>query len=517
MTPSPTGDQSLIQLLHESGRPIYALDARRQVVYCNPALEAWLGLDTRRIVGRFVEYHSESDAGDDTARGTDGPLSGLCPPPRALAGESCQGTVSCVARDGRLLHRRAEFVPLHAGESLRSKVCRGEDTPAGETGPRGGLLAVLAATDLSPQELTAELSAEPTADELHAAIRRFRRAQAGRYAIESLLGGSSAIRRVRSQVVAAATSGANTMIVGPPGAGRAHVARAIHYHAVGDATVKLVPLDGEVLTDDVLRRAIDSVGGPAGDATHRPTLLVEQIDRLSPPHQSRLLEAIRRGEIAARIIATARDELADGTRSAPAALALDPALRDAVSTLTIRVPRLVDRLEDLPVLVQSFLEACNHENPKQVGSMRTEALDLLALYCWPGELDELRDVVAAAHRAAATHAIGPADLPAVVHHAAKAAALQLRPQERIVLDELLAAIEKEAIVRALAQAGGNKTGAADLLGLTRPRLYRRMEQLGLTSARPSAKPSARPSAPAAADATPQMPDFQELEPQEPDT
>ena len=118
---------------------------------------------------------------------------------------------------------------------------------------------------------------------------------------------------------------------------------------------------------------------------------------------------------------------------------------------------------------------------KQVGSLRADALDQLALYTWPGELDELREVIAAAHAACESHEITPADLPAVVHHASQAASQRRTSPERIVLDELLAKIEREAIERALAQANGNKTEAAELLGMTRPRLYRRLVQLGLVS------------------------------------
>jgi DNA-binding NtrC family response regulator len=70
-------------------------------------------------------------------------------------------------------------------------------------------------------------------------------------------------------------------------------------------------------------------------------------------------------------------------------------------------------------------------------------------------------------------------LPPIIHHAAQAAARPPRRAERIVLDELLVTIEKEAIVRAMAQSRGNKTEAAELLGMTRPRLYRRLVQLGL--------------------------------------
>jgi DNA-binding NtrC family response regulator len=87
-------------------------------------------------------------------------------------------------------------------------------------------------------------------------------------------------------------------------------------------------------------------------------------------------------------------------------------------------------------------------------------------------------VIAAAHAAATSHEITPADLPALVHHAVKAAALPRREPEKIVLDELLESIEREVITRALAQSGGNKSAAAELLGMTRPRLYRRLVQLG---------------------------------------
>jgi DNA-binding NtrC family response regulator len=66
-----------------------------------------------------------------------------------------------------------------------------------------------------------------------------------------------------------------------------------------------------------------------------------------------------------------------------------------------------------------------------------------------------------------------------VHHASGAAKRSRREPERIVLDQLLASIEKEAILRALARADGNKSEAAQLLGMTRPRLYRRLVQLGL--------------------------------------
>jgi DNA-binding NtrC family response regulator len=474
MEPTPDTASSLAKLLDASGRPVYAVDPLRQIVFCNAALADWLGLAPQQIVGRDVEYHSEPVDRPAAGPGAPGPLPGLCPPPRAMAGERSAGTVSCIARDGRLLHRRADFIPLEAAAGDSRK----------RAGAAGGVLVVLDQDDLSTAELAAELSDEATTDELHRAIRRFRRTQADQYAIETLLGTSAAMRKVRAQVAAAAASGANVLVRGPRGSGRSHVARAVHYKTP-DAG-RLMPLDCELLSEDLLRRRLDSLRGTDADQ-HRPTLLLLSLERLSEPLASQLLRAVAAKSFSARVVATICDPsgqaaTADEAVDVPTAeLAgeVDPQLCDLVSTITIRLPRLVDRLEDLPILAQSFLETSNQGSPKQIGSVSAQALELLALYPWPGELDELRQMMASAHEACEGHEIRPADLPAVVRHAARAASLPRRQTERIVLDKLLASIEKELLLRALGQAGGNKTEAARLLGVSRPRLYRRLEQLGL--------------------------------------
>jgi DNA-binding NtrC family response regulator len=96
-------------------------------------------------------------------------------------------------------------------------------------------------------------------------------------------------------------------------------------------------------------------------------------------------------------------------------------------------------------------------------------------------LDQLREIIEQAHAAATSHEITAADLPATIFHAVRAASREGRKPQPIVLDELLANFEKEAILRALTQTGNNKSEAAALLGMTRPRLYRRLVQLGLAA------------------------------------
>jgi transcriptional regulator with PAS, ATPase and Fis domain len=456
---------TLAKLLDQANRPIYLVDAERRIVYCNPALADWLSLERSRIVGRLVEFHSELSGvapGDDKA---ETPLTELCPPPRALYGEPCVGTISCLAPTGSLVHRRAEFMPLEcpAGPAQTSTRSRRR--------PTGAVLVLLANGDMTAAELNTTFSGDAPVDELHRTIRQFRRSQVAAYAIESVLGDSARMRKVRAQLLAAAASGANCLLDGPRGSGRCHVARAIHYHAATGLSTKLVVIDCTSLSDDLLRRALDAVRQPA-EGRHRHSLLLENLECLSAVHQSQLHAAIRQEARPVRILATLCDTHSD---------LLDESLLNTLSTITIRLPALAERLEDLPLLAQTFLESCNRGSEKQVGSVRRDALDLLALHSWPGELDELRGVVAAAHRVCTSHEICPADLPPILHHAAQAAARAPRRPERIVLDELLATVEKEAILRAMDQARGNKSEAADLLGMTRPRLYRRLVQLGLAS------------------------------------
>ncbi|HEX3600236.1 MAG TPA: helix-turn-helix domain-containing protein [Lacipirellulaceae bacterium] len=483
---------SLAKLLDESDRPIYVVDPQRRIVYCNPALAEWIDLERKRIIGRRVEFHSEEPTSDDARHSDVSPLTDLCPPPSALAGEIGRGTISCVARDGRTLHRRAEFVPL-------GRVTVSRKSHSSQEAPKYSALVTLDTENLSVEELAKEVSSEPTTDELHRTIRGFRRGQAKRYSIQSLLGVGPATQKLRLQVEAAATSNANTLIHGRRGSGRKHVALAIFYRSQGGEGANLLPLDCKLLTESLVARTLARFRDSHAVDHSKVTLLLENLECLPLEYHPLLLAAIQEKAPAGRVIGTIdssrrveveqEEHTATNVAEPPAATKtggesqnllpkIDAALIDAISTISIRIPKLVDRLEDLPILSQFFLEAANRSSDKQVGSIRSDALDLLALYSWPGELDQLRETIATAHAASSSHEITATDLPPIIHHAYQAAAHMRQSTEPIVLDDLLASIEMEAITRALAQSGGNKSEAAALLGMTRPRLYRRLIQLG---------------------------------------
>jgi DNA-binding NtrC family response regulator len=151
----------------------------------------------------------------------------------------------------------------------------------------------------------------------------------------------------------------------------------------------------------------------------------------------------------------------------------------ALSTLTIRLPSLKSRREDVPLLAQHFLEEKNAAGDKQLSGFAAAAMELLTTHDWPGNLDELATVVREACERAAGPQVQSADLPESLHLALHGAAHPLRELESIQLDEFLAEIEKELLQRALKASRGNKSKAAQMLGISRQRLLRRLAQLGL--------------------------------------
>jgi DNA-binding NtrC family response regulator len=334
----------------------------------------------------------------------------------------------------------------------------------------------------------AALSGDPSREELRAAIRRFRREAAGKFSADHLVGVSPAMQLARRQVEAAAASGCNVSIAGPTGSGRQHLASVLHYASGGQKPDDafdpggMISLDCSALPSDlILSTLAASARSNASEdrAAAGPTsLLLHRVDELTVEHQAEIAGLLLKKTFPRRLICTAVVPLSELVlrgkfRSDLAAL---------LGTMTIVLPLLAERREDLPLLAQIVLEDCNRRSSKQVGGFSPEALDRLDAYNWPGNMDELVSVVAAAHKNAQGPEIKPQELPSQIHLAAQAAAHPRRAEEPIRLDEFLERVERELIRRAIAKAKGNKTKAARLLGLTRPRLYRRMVQLGLEEA-----------------------------------
>lgn len=446
----------LVDVLNDSIAPVYVLDDQRRIAYCNPACARWTETKVADLLGQQCAFHAP-EAGERPSV----VAAGLCPPPKVFSGQAQMALVSCPTADGRLAYRRGHFWPLGDGQD--------------ESAP---VLAILEVADCDgPPSQAADQAIAAEDGDLHEHVRRFRHQMAARFHTDSLIGTSPHMMRARAQIELASRTRAHVLCVGPRGAGKMHAAKAIHYGQSNPGP--LVPLVCSVLETALLQSALRSTWIKHSAAKDSPaTVLLEDADCLTEEAQGALLQLLRLDAKSVRVIGTSTRPLAEFVAGG----GFLPALACALSTITIELVALSRRLEDLPLLAQAFLEQCNATGAKQVGSFTSEALDQLTAYAWHDNLDELAALVREAHDRARGGEVTAHDLPERIRWAADAALHPPRGEEAIVLEEFLARLEKELIGRALRRAKGNKSKAAKLLGLTRPRLYRRLEQLGFEPA-----------------------------------
>ena len=444
----------LVRMLDPTGQPVYVLDDQAAVIFCNEACRQWLGMAGEGLLGCRCAYHSSADVG-----GIEAVAAALCPPPAVWHGHETTASVYRLTETGQPVYRRARFIPL--GASAEELL---------------GVVAILGSEDLSEPPAPPE-QADAESIPLHELLQRCRQQAVLQYGLERLVGNSPAICRARAQVALAVGSSVSVLVVGPPGSGRQHSATAIHYGAAPESAGTLLPLGCALLGPKLIRSTIDALvsDNRPGQAAARDTLLLHEADQLPPEIQGELALLLSARTFPSRLVATAEQPLTELARHGR----YREDLAALLSTITIELPPLTQRREDLPLLAQLFLEEANARGEKQLGGFTPEALDRLDAYSWPGNIDELVQVVRHCHQQAAGPQVRPDDLPERLRLEAETAGRPPRQADAIVLDEFLGRIERELIRRALARSKGNKAKAARLLGLTRPRLYRRMVQLGL--------------------------------------
>ena len=184
--------------------------------------------------------------------------------------------------------------------------------------------------------------------------------------------------------------------------------------------------------------------------------------------QQELLGYLQLPGLAPRMIATSSTNLLDAQAT------FDQTLASRLSTLTIELPPLAERREDLPLLAQAILESNNDRQAKQFSGFSRQAIELLCEYDWPGNFGQLASTIEGTAAQATGSVIEIADFSETFQHSIKAQRFAAKEETKIELDEYLLGIESQLIERAIAQAKGNKTKAAELLGISRAKLLRRL-------------------------------------------
>ena len=437
--------------------PMFLLDERRRVIFFNGGCTQLTGWMPEDVLGRQCDYTSEAEA---VAALT----ASLCPPPEVFSGQPATVPAHLVHKDGSDVPRLLNFFPL--------------------TTPDGELESVLGiVTELAPPRKIADIT---PAQRLHAELASLRGRLRQRFGLRSFVARTAGMRRVVEQIQLARAAGAAVALQGEPGTGKEHIARMVHYEGE-KRTGAFVPLDCRALPAIdlklTLRRLLEGDeedrGGPVVPMLNPGAVYLANVERLPREVQEYVLECYGRepGERpSVRLLAGTSARLED----AVAQDELLPAFFYLITPMRIELPPLRDRPEDLTLLAQSFLEALNRDVERQVGGFAEAVWREFRKYNWPGNLDELAAVVREACAAATGDLVQMGDLPFRFRAGVDAQAVGPAVQPKIEpLEPMLARIEREQIELALSQARQNKSKAAELLGLTRPRLYRRMQALGI--------------------------------------
>jgi two-component system response regulator HydG len=307
-------------------------------------------------------------------------------------------------------------------------------------------------------------------------------------AFEQMIGDSVAMAKVRRLIEKVAQKKQPVLIVGESGTGKELVAQAIHRlgSEAEDDVRPFVAVDCAALQPTLVESELfGHVAGAFTGATKTKrglfeaadggTLFLDEIGELSLESQAKLLRSLQQKEIRAvgaveskkidvRVVAATNRDLSAEVEQKR----FREDLYFRLAVVTIRVPALRERREDIPLLAKRFAKRAAAAGFD--ARITDEAMKLLVAYNWPGNVRELENAI---ERAVALNTTGPIrkeDLPTTLMSAALAGGTQPGSME---------AAEKHAIVHALKKTSGNKLEAAKMLGIGKTTLYRKLKDYAI--------------------------------------
>jgi DNA-binding NtrC family response regulator len=308
------------------------------------------------------------------------------------------------------------------------------------------------------------------------------------YSFSNIIGKSKKMRELFELVEAVAASDANILIQGENGTGKELIANALHLRSLR-AQGPFIKINCAAIPKDLIESELfgykkgaftgalqDKVG--LLELASGGSLMLDEIGEMPSFLQTKLLRVLQEREY--RPVGSERIVKVDFRLICATNIDLDTALREGrlredlyfrINTITVRVPPLRERTEDIPLLCTHFIEKFNDRYRKGVKGISPPAYHLLIRNRWPGNVRELENAIERAVLVVKGQDIQPADLPEPIRDEAS-----VNPEFAIPPHHTLAEIEKMAIVQTLQRTNWNKQEAAHILGLYRPTLYSKMRR-----------------------------------------
>ena len=324
-----------------------------------------------------------------------------------------------------------------------------------------------------------------------------------RYRFEGLIGKSREMTRLFQLLETVATTTSTILITGETGTGKEVVARAIHHNSPRRAS-RFVALNCSAIPETLLEAELfghvrgaftGAVGNRQGrlEQAHKGTLFLDEVGTMSAALQMKLLRVLQQREfervgdshtvkVDVRVIAATNSDLQQMVEDGQ----FRSDLYYRLNVIPIRMPPLRVRKEDIPLLVQHFLDRFRELQGPNGGdganrfTVSQEAMRRLMSYSWPGNVRQLENAIerAVAFSGGRTQ-IDIADLPPELQQpeAPPVASAVSLPEEGLDLTSVVASIERDLIHRSLERTGGNKGRAARLLNLKRTTLVEKLKRL----------------------------------------
>ena len=346
--------------------------------------------------------------------------------------------------------------------------------------------------DFDEMKLTIERAMEHT--RLKEENRYLRESLAAQFDRKNLIGRSPAMTKLMDTIAQVAPSEATVLIAGESGTGKEMIAGAIHFNSPRK-NGPFVKINCAAITETLLESELfgHEKGAFTGADRRKEgkfrqaeggTIFLDEVSEMSPAMQVKLLRVLQEREITrvggdevikvdVRVIAATNKNL---IREMEAGRFRED-LYYRLNVVTINVPPLRERKEDIPLIAQHFLTLFAEKNHKSIKGFTPQAMDRFLKYNWPGNVRELMNAVERGVVLSRSDYLNEEELSLVLRNHMPTEEVSLL---KIRADDMpLEAVEKEAIVKTLEMAGGNKSEAARRLGITRRTLHTKLKKYGM--------------------------------------